>query len=80
MPMKNYVYTGPPSGVTLDTGEELTLFPNKTYPFDPEHAYTKTLLRMKYLQPVPAPAPSVKPKAKPKKTAAQPQGPQPEKE
>jgi hypothetical protein len=66
--MKTYVYSGPPSGVSLDNGEEILLFPNKTYPLPEENTYVQALVKLKYLKEVEseaAPKPTADKKATP---------------
>ncbi|EJG5923840.1 hypothetical protein NAE50_002234 [Salmonella enterica] len=51
--MKTYIYSGPPSGATLNDGgkqREVLLWPGKPVALTPDHPYTLTLLAMGYLQ------------------------------
>lgn len=51
-----YLYSGPPSGVTLvdgDTVQEIILCPGRDVDLPPEHAYTRTLLALAHLTPIP---------------------------
>ncbi|EAM6083178.1 hypothetical protein SD351_002529 [Salmonella enterica] len=51
--MTTYIYSGPPSGVTLNEGDqqrEVLLWPGKTVDLTPDNPYTLTLLAMQYLQ------------------------------
>lgn len=49
-----YRYSGPLSGVTLDNGQEVMLHPGGEVELPPEHEYTKTLLALGHLNPLPA--------------------------
>ncbi len=84
MPVENYLYIGPTSGVTLDNGDEKMLFTGKPYPFDTEHQYTQVLKKMRYLKPVAVatsePEQDVKPGVKPKPSKKQAAVSQPEEE
>ncbi|ELH6538152.1 hypothetical protein Q9K42_004293 [Salmonella enterica] len=72
--MTTYIYSGPPSGVTLNEGDrqrEVLLWPGKPVVLAPDNPYTRFLLAMKYLQetddstPVAAPASSRRKKTAP---------------
>ena len=66
--MKTYVYSGPPSGFSLDNEKDVLLFPNKTYPLPEENEYVQALVKLKYLKEVKsetAPKPPTEAKAKP---------------
>ena len=61
MNLSRYVYTGPPSGVTLrlnQRGETLDvqLHPGQTVELPAAHDYTRVLLALKHLQPLPNPS------------------------
>lgn len=51
--MTTYIYSGPPSGVTLNENgkqREVLLWPGKPVELVPDHPYTLTLLALKHLQ------------------------------
>lgn len=51
--MTRFIYTGPPSGVTLRLGEhcqDILLWPNKDIDLPAEHEYTQTLVALGYLK------------------------------
>lgn len=51
--MTTYIYSGPPSGVTLNEGEqqrEILLWPGHPVELVADNPYTLTLLAMNYLQ------------------------------
>lgn len=51
--MTIYIYSGPPSGATLNEGgkqREVLLWPGKTVELTPDHPYTLTLLALRHLQ------------------------------
>lgn len=51
-----YLYSGPPSGVTLVDGDEvreIILCPARAVDLPDEHAYTRTLLALGHLTPIP---------------------------
>lgn len=48
-----YRYTGPMSGVTLNEGQEVMLFPNTEVELPEDHEYTQTLLALGHLTPLP---------------------------
>lgn len=50
--MKTYVYSGPPSGFSLDNEKDVLLFPNKTYPLPEENEYVQALVKLKHLKEV----------------------------
>ncbi|TAM05617.1 MAG: hypothetical protein EPN70_08130 [Paraburkholderia sp.] len=50
-----YIYSGPPSGVTLKDGDnvrEIILLPTREADLPEAHEYTRTLLALGYLTPV----------------------------
>ncbi len=49
-----YRYTGPMSGVTLNAGQEVMLFPNTEVELPEDHEYTQTLLALGHLTPLAA--------------------------
>lgn len=51
-----YTYSGPMSGVTLDNGREVLLYPNSTVELPEDNEYVKTLAALGYLAEAPAPA------------------------
>ncbi|HIB1401461.1 TPA: hypothetical protein ACWV4V_003148 [Salmonella enterica subsp. enterica serovar Muenchen] len=51
-----YIYSGPPSGVSLNNGgvtKEVLLFPGQTVDLEPDNEYTRTLLAEGRLTEVP---------------------------
>lgn len=66
----NYLYSGPPSGVTLDDGQEVLLYPGKTYALPSANPYVLALADQGHLSPAPAkPAPKAEPKSNKSKAA-----------
>lgn len=59
-----YRYRGPLSGVTLASGQEVMLHPGGEVELPEDSDYTKTLLALGYLAPLPGPHPKTT-KAKP---------------
>ncbi|WP_323636384.1 hypothetical protein [Pectobacterium polaris] len=47
--MMKYRYTGPSSGVTLDDGTEVLLWPDSVVDLPEAHDYVKTLVALKHL-------------------------------
>ncbi|MGO2258657.1 MAG: hypothetical protein ACTH5S_12770 [Hafnia alvei] len=45
-------YNGPASGVTLEEGNEVLLWPNMNIELPEDNSYVKTLLALNYLVPV----------------------------
>lgn len=61
MNLSRYTYTGPPSGVTLRLNEhgetlDVQLHPGQTVELPAAHDYTRVLLALKHLQPLPTPS------------------------
>lgn len=74
MSIKSYQYSGPPSGVSLDTGQDVLLFNGKTYKLPEDNGYVKVMVKLKHLKEVhpasknaPVERPPVKSESKPKK-------------
>ncbi len=65
MPVNTYKYHGPPSGVTLTTGQEFTLFDGKNYDLPDDNPWVQSMVRQRRLIEAP-PQPQPKP-TKPKK-------------
>lgn len=53
MKRTKYKYSGPVSGATLADGRELMLLPGREVELTPDCEYTKTLLALGHLVPVP---------------------------
>lgn len=58
MNLSRYTYTGPPSGVTLRLNEhretlDVQLHPGQTVELPAAHDYTRVLLALKHLHPLP---------------------------
>ncbi|MBK0416183.1 hypothetical protein JD974_17370 [Chromobacterium haemolyticum] len=51
-----YLYSGPISGVTLADGQEIMLFPGAEVDMPEQHDYTRMLLALQHLSPLPAEA------------------------
>lgn len=51
---REYIYSGPPSGVTLDSGEEILFWPDKSYSLPQDHPYVVGLKDQGYLKEVKA--------------------------
>lgn len=54
--LANYTYSGPSSGVTLDTPkgpQEILFFTGKIYSLDSESNYVKGLIELGHLKPLP---------------------------
>ncbi|WP_374424503.1 hypothetical protein [Chromobacterium sp.] len=49
-----YLYSGPISGVTLADGQEIMLFPGAEVDMPEQHDYTRMLLALRHLSPLPA--------------------------
>ncbi|MCP1292945.1 MULTISPECIES: hypothetical protein [Chromobacterium] len=59
-----YLYSGPISGVTLADGQEIMLFPGAEVEMPEQHDYTRVLLALQHLSPLPqAAAASTSPSA-----------------
>lgn len=71
---RKYIYSGPPSGATLDDGQEVLFFDGKEYPLPSSNKYIQGLEDQGYLSEVkdkPDPKPEPKPDAaKSKKTTS----------
>jgi hypothetical protein len=72
MHLTRYRYNGPPSGVSLRLSETQPSFDVRLHPGEPvelpaDHEYTRVLIALKHLQPLPAPT---KPAAKTPKPPA----------
>jgi len=50
--MKEYLYSGPASGVTLSDGTEILLWPGKSHSLPENHEYVRTLVALNHLTPV----------------------------
>uniref|UniRef100_UPI0035C66224 hypothetical protein n=1 Tax=Serratia quinivorans TaxID=137545 RepID=UPI0035C66224 len=50
--MKEYLYSGPASGVTLSDGTEILLWPGKNISLPENHEYVRTLVALNHLAPV----------------------------
>lgn len=48
-----YLYSGPLSGVTLDDGQQVMLHPGAEIELPEQHDYTKTLVALGHLAPLP---------------------------
>lgn len=53
--MKSFVYHGPPSGVTLEGGKEVLLYPGKTKELPEDNEYVQSLVERRLLIPVDEP-------------------------
>lgn len=49
-----YIYSGPPSGATLQGGQEVLLFPGQAVELEPDNPYTRTLVAQNRLSPMAA--------------------------
>jgi len=49
MAKKTYLYSGPLSGVTLDSGEEVMLHPGKEVPLPEDNPYVQSLVAQRLL-------------------------------
>ncbi|MFL1515295.1 hypothetical protein [Pseudomonas prosekii] len=63
MKLARYLYAGPPSAASLRLGNtvetlEVLLRPGKPVELPPEHEYTRVLLALKHLRPLPIVIPS----------------------
>lgn len=67
--MKNYTYSGPPSGVTLSNGQEVLLFPGKAYALPESNAWVQAQVKLTHLTEV-APKTAAKPAKKSNKKEA----------
>lgn len=47
-----YIYSGPPSGATLQGGQEVLLFPGQAVELEPDNPYTRTLVAQNRLSPM----------------------------
>ncbi|KAB2518463.1 hypothetical protein F8N49_22055 [Pseudomonas sp. GXM4] len=61
MNLSRYLYTGPPSGVTLRLNEhretlDVQLHPGQSVELPAAHDYTRVLLALNHLQPLPTPS------------------------
>jgi hypothetical protein len=71
MTLTRYRYTGPPSAASLRLGETQPLLDVRLHPGEPvelptDHDYTRVLIALKHLQPLPTTAPASKtPKPQP---------------
>ncbi len=61
--MKNYTYSGPPSGVSLDNGQDVLLFPGKVYALPESNAWVQAQVKLTHLTEV-APKAAAKPDKK----------------
>lgn len=57
--MKTYIYSGPPSGVTIE-GREVMLWPGRPVELPEESGYVSALVAQGRLTPAPATAPQKK--------------------
>lgn len=58
-----YLYQGPLTGVTLNDGREVMLYPDREVSLPADNQYVKTLVALDRLTPVPSPPPPKKPVA-----------------
>lgn len=61
---KTYLYSGPPSGVTLSDGTEVLLYPGKTRDLPDQNEYVQALIDRGLLTEVPKPDKAPKKEAK----------------